>query len=401
MDVSTFNSLRYSSDPQADEVFEKLMHANDLATVNKHFLTLTKNDSSLVGLPDYFQEYLRSTSQLPSWYDPQKIKIAEELYSLYGLEISMILLFKSLPQSYCCAKGAKVLHSTGRLSKEQQSFNKYSRRIMETSQFVMHVLSPKAFANSGAAIITTQKTRLIHASIRYYIKKYGWDSATYGEPINQQDMIGTLMSFSALIIEGLEMLNIKWTAKQQDAFVHCWNVVGYILGVKPELLPANYKEALDIGYRVFNDQKATSPEGVELADALVSFIQHIIPGTTFDCIPNEMIHFFLGEENATILGIKREFGLQDVLPGFFKFAWGISDDLKDHSALVRAIAKPFSKMVLQGIMFSYSNTKGMSMLIPPSLKENWEIHTGWINSMVWPSILGRRIVIQKKITTTE
>jgi hypothetical protein len=385
----------------ADEVFEKLILANELTIVNSQFLSLTKNDSLATGLPDYFQDYLRSTSQLPSWYDPQKIKIAEDLYSLYGLEISMMLLFKSLPQSYCCAKGAKVLSSTGRLSKEQQSFNKYSRRIMETSYFVMQVLSPKAFADSGSAIITTQKTRLIHASIRYYIKKYGWDSATNGEPINQQDMIGTLMSFSALIIEGLEMLNIKWTEKQQDAFIHCWNVIGYILGVKEELLPANYKEAMDIGYRVFNDQKAASQEGKELADALVSFIQHIIPGTSFDSIPNEMIHFFLGEENATLLGVKREKnGLQDSLPGLFKFAWGISDELKDHSAIVRAIAKPFSKMVLQGVLFSYSNNRGLSLLIPPSLKDNWEMHTGWINSIVWPSILGRRIVIQRKITTT-
>ena len=46
--------------------------------------------------------------------------------------------------------------------------------------------------------------RLLHASIRYLIQHHDptW-KAEYGLPVNQEDMVGTLLSFSSLIIDGL------------------------------------------------------------------------------------------------------------------------------------------------------------------------------------------------------
>src|SRR5204862_1056248 len=144
------------------------------------------------------------------------------------------------------------------------------------------------------------------------------------------------MSFSALVVEGLEMLNIHWTTEEKDAFIHCWNVAGYILGIKPELLPANYEEAIAAGYIILDDQKGYSQEGQELAEALISFIHYVIPGNLFDGIAEDMICFFLGPDNIKYLGIKRTDGfIQKRLPIIYKLLGGVSDDLKDHSMLVR------------------------------------------------------------------
>jgi hypothetical protein len=399
IDNNFLKDLRKHADPAADEVVKYFIENNQLETVNRILFSLTRNGSKPEHSPEYLTDFLTKTSILPTWIDYKKVKKAQELYLLYGLQISLILFCKSLPQSYCCPKGVKVLHSTGRLSNDP-TFKKYARRIMETSQFVMNVLLKGSFEKDGAAIITAQKVRLLHSSIRYYLKKHSWDGTTHGEPINQEDMLGTLISFSGLVIEGLERMNIFWTSEEREALIHTWNVVGFILGVNPEHLPKNYEEAIVIGHAIFDDQKGYSKEGQELAEALISFIHYIVPGNLFDGVAENMISYFLGPENCRYIGLEEDDSfIHKKLPVIYKLLGGVSDGLKDNSALIRGIVKPFSKMILQGILLSYNDHKEATILIPPSLQKNWELKTGWKDTFACPDVFGRRLAIQKKINT--
>src|SRR6478735_7047150 len=99
MDSNFLKSLRGEMDPLADEVVRRIMDNKELEVINRLFLNLEHNSSGTEKLPAYFQEYLSKTSQLPAWIDSKKMRKAQELYQLHGLEISMALLFKSLPQS--------------------------------------------------------------------------------------------------------------------------------------------------------------------------------------------------------------------------------------------------------------------------------------------------------------
>ncbi|TDH17923.1 DUF2236 domain-containing protein [Segetibacter sp. 3557_3] len=399
MDSNFLQTLRTHTDPEADEIASYFIQNNQLETLNRILFSLTHNGSKPEKAPENLTHFLTKTAELPQWIDYKKIRKAQELYLLYGLEISLILFCKSLPQSYCCPKGVKVLHSTGRLSNDP-SFTKYSRRIMETSQFVMNVLTKGSFDKEGKAIITAQKVRLLHGSIRYYLKKHGWDNTTNGEPINQEDMLGTLISFSGLVIEGLEKMKITWTDEEKEALIHTWNVVGYILGVDPNYLPANYKEAIRLGHAIFDDQKGYSSEGQELTEALISFIHYIIPGNVFDGLAESMVYFFLGPENSSYVGLKPDDSfLHKKLPLIYKVLGKASDTLKDNSALIRGVARPFSKLMLQGILLTYNDHKEATILIPPSLQKNWELKTGWKDTFACPDVFGRRLAIQKKINT--
>src|SRR6201999_3276000 len=125
----------------------------------------------------------------------------QEVFACYGPQICLCLLCKSLPEAYACAKGAQVLYRTGRLTDQDGTMRTFTRRLMETSQFVVNVCIPGGLEPNGKGIVTSQKVRLIHAAIRYFIKKGEWDVATLGEPINQEDMAGTLQSFSTLILQ--------------------------------------------------------------------------------------------------------------------------------------------------------------------------------------------------------
>lgn len=389
-------------DPEADSVMKLMIENNQLNAVNKILFSLKNNFYDPSPFPSYLRDYLEKTSELPKWMDWNKIKMAQELYALYGLEISMILFFKSLPESYCCPKGVKVLHSTGRLSQDP-TFKKFTRRIVETSQFVMNVLSHDSFNPEGSAIITIQKIRLIHASIRYYLlSKHGWESETFGQPINQEDMVGTLMSFSALVIEGLELLNIHWTDEEKDAFIHTWNVTGYILGVDPSLLPKNHKEASELGYLIFDDQKGYSQEGQELTQALVEFIHYILPGNLFDGVAETLIEYFIGADKIGYLGLKQEESFfEKRLPVILRFISGHTGEIKDHSKIIQSLVKPFARLILNGILLSYNDLKGPAILIPPSLQQNWKLGTDWETKPLSPEILGLRLAIQKKINKFE
>lgn len=51
-----------------------------------------------------------------------------------------------------------------------------------------------------------------------------------GQPVNQEDMAGTLSSFSASVLHGLEWLGIKGSDEECQGYQHLWKYVGYYLG---------------------------------------------------------------------------------------------------------------------------------------------------------------------------
>src|SRR5436190_19317604 len=98
---------------------------------------------------------------------------------------------------------------------------KMMRRLLETSQMVINVMSEGGLDLNGAGIITVKKVRLYHAAIRYFLLNSGrdsaaWDSEVYGKPINQEEMAGTLMAFSALVINGLTQVGVELTKEQKE-----------------------------------------------------------------------------------------------------------------------------------------------------------------------------------------
>ncbi|CAD7923288.1 unnamed protein product [Amoebophrya sp. A25] len=66
-----------------------------------------------------------------------------------------------------------------------------------------------------------------------------FDFEKYGEPINQAELIGTLLGSSVLLLHGLEEMSFgaKIPQKQKEGFVHLWRVVGYLFGIRDELNP--------------------------------------------------------------------------------------------------------------------------------------------------------------------
>jgi hypothetical protein len=178
----------------------------------------------------------------------------------------------------------------------------FTRRLMETAQFVVNAFSPYGLNPKGKGVVSAQKVRLILAAIRYYIRKYGF-APKYGEPINQQDMAGTLQSFSTLILEGLETMKIDLTEKEKDGYYRTWRVVGHLMEVDEQLNPPTHQEGLALGNAIFKDQMEPSMEGAALTKAVCNFMTEMMPGNIFKNTHEAIIRHLVGEDVAKNLGL--------------------------------------------------------------------------------------------------
>ncbi|UKN02041.1 DUF2236 domain-containing protein [Paracrocinitomix mangrovi] len=370
-----FAQFRLQSDPLADEVIAKILSVGDQSNINAVFKTLRNNaDVDQTELPAVIQAYFRQTEILPDWTDPELLKIGEDVFARFGPQVSMCLLCKSLPEAYACANGAKVLYTTGRMTEHQGSLKMFTRRLMETSQFVMNVCSKGGMEPGGNGIVTAQKVRLIHASIRYFILKHGWDTQQFGLPINQQDMAGTLQSFSTLVLEGLEKLDIQLSEEEKQGYYHSWRVVGHIMGLDDRLNPVSHKDGFKLGKAILADQVKGSEEGEELTKAVIDFMKGLMPGNLFDYTPEVLIRYLVGDEIAKELGVNHHNSLIELIaPRLLGHLFHEMSEIEDKVHFIKTLAENFNGKLLQGMLNHFNEDKQVRFYIPPDLKHNWKL----------------------------
>jgi hypothetical protein len=399
-------AYRNETDLLADEVTRKIIEGGDSRNVNSFYREMVKNTTlPPESMPSYVREYFIETAKLPDFADKHLIKAGQDAFKKYGLEISMMLLCKSLPASYACANGAEVLYRTGRLNEKNGSLHPFTRRLMETSQFVINVMCEGGIEANGTGIRTAQKVRLMHASIRYFLTSSGdWDELVLGKPINQEDMAGTLMDFAVYPIEGLEQIGMDLTEEEKEGYYHIWRLIGHVMGVNPALIPENFAKGSDLGHAILNHQKRGSEAGRELTKACTDFLEKITPGTIFDFYPQILVRYLIGNELADMTGVKDyPDHLENFLERLTKVIFGRVDGALDRNGLISRLAKRFNTKLLEGMINYFNNDKQMNFYIPPSLQENWfpkDREERWEDVIDTPEILGYRIALQKRFFKT-
>lgn len=295
------DKLRQQKDPAADAVVRNIFEQGTVTAVNELLGKIFRTDEPIPpGLPELARDYFHATEALPTWADPAKLAVAEQLFTRAGWEIAAALFCSSLPQAYAAAKGARVLTQTQEMTRRTQ------QRIFETAQFVFDVMDPGGFAKDGRGIRTAQKVRLMHAAIRHLTLSRAdkrWDSAAFGQPINQEDLAGTLLTFSIVPLNALPRLGTKASAEEAEAWIHAWNVVGHFLGIDEALMARDVAEAEALMERIRARQWAPSPEGRTLIKPLIQMMKDHFPGTLMDGFPVAMVRHLAGDHCANLLGL--------------------------------------------------------------------------------------------------
>ena len=309
-----FDRLRFKKDSLADRAVQVLVTDANFA----------KEINSWKSIPDSLPADF--SLELTQYFDFYKNKLAESSISKNeyaqtfferngGLYLAM-LGFYSLPYCYAFADGAQVL------IRSQRILDQIGERLGETTRFVLNIFKPESFASQDEAFLTCAKVRLIHAYSRYYIQMHAtnWDSA-FGEPINQEDLLGTNLAFSHIVLRGMTKLGFGPTPKEHQALLLYWKWIGELMGVETNLWPTTVKEAFELDRLIRRRHMKPSEAGKKLTRALMEFYQKNVPDSLLTSQLESMLAFFLGKEASKAVGISSQTPVSgDILGLFLKFS---------------------------------------------------------------------------------
>ncbi len=292
-------TFRHVGDPAADAVIAAVAAEGGHEAVGPLMKFLTDyEDFGFEGKSNAVQKFIGSQVIFPNFTDRQLFDAGIVFFWKHYQVISLLLGTYSLPYCYAGANGAQVLWISERI--RHNTF----QRLEETGAFVFGVMQERDWDN-GVNFQRVAKIRLLHAAIRWYTLSGGrWDDA-WGHPICQEDMAATNLSFSYIAIKGFRKLGISLSKEDEEAYLHLWNVIGYLLGVDPELLPTNMLEAFRIEKGIATRQFTASEAGQGLTLALLRAIEKQIGSPSLQNLPAAQMRFFLGEETADMLAVPK------------------------------------------------------------------------------------------------
>ncbi|HEY2749534.1 MAG TPA: oxygenase MpaB family protein [Polyangia bacterium] len=360
-------AMRNEGDALADAVVREIFNEGDQAAVDDVFAKITRSDEPIPpGLPKRALAYFESTAALPPWADKEQIATAQRMFTRDGWATAAALFTSSLPQAYAARNGARVLIGTTGMIMHVE------RRIFETAQFVFDVLDEGAFGPAGRGLRAAQKVRLLHATIRHLtLRQAGWDPRAWGVPINQEDLAGTLMTFSCVVLDALRKLRVGYSDDEREAFLHAWKVVGHFMGVDERLLPRDVADGDALMESIRTTEWQASPEGAQLAAALVKMMQSFLPGRAFEGLPIAMMRELAGDHCADLLSLPPA--------GWTRRLVHAAEDLDqllgkgdDHSLVGRLLADASHKL-MEGLVGAFREGKQTKFRIPDALVHAWSL----------------------------
>jgi hypothetical protein len=219
--------------------------------------------------PAALRDLIEEATHVPAWVDWATCDRGGSLLLRAGPLGGAVLGTRSLVLGYASPGGNKPLVFSGRL-KEQAA-----RRINETARFVQAVCRPRGMRPFADGWQITLKVRLIHAQVRRMILAEGrWDAAAWGIPLNQHDLAGTTLLFSAVIIDGLRRLGMDIDAAEGESYIHLWRWVGRTIGVHPDVLPASEPEAMRLADLIETTMGEPDQDSRDLTRALFDAVFH-------------------------------------------------------------------------------------------------------------------------------
>ena len=384
-DDQFLDSLRLLGDGLADGCLDRLIATGNDSDFHGVFRHLNSNDGPLPeNLPEALRDFFEHT-KLPPEIDGQPIDHAQvargsAVFLRHALPSALILLAKSLPAGYAAPNLALILSLSDNLNRRPY------RRLMGVLQLLVNLSGKANFTHGGSGLITAQKLRLLHAGVRHLVPKHLPDyREKYQVPSNLEDMLGTIMGFSLLVIDGLAELGHALPPEDAEDFYYLWRVFAILMGIHPpgaphrgDFVPADVAEAHEF-YRAYARRHyrpaAENPEGAKLAQSLLDMMNMMLPQTPLrrlgmKIVPRIYMEMFLGREGMARVGIRpvRFLFLSKWLLKFtvrvWAWFWDKSDELSGNASIHENLSRIFFKTLIQrGVGHE------VTFSIPDSMKE--------------------------------
>ena len=281
-DDAFLDALRRQGDPPADAAVARLATDGGARTVGTIFRMLQANDTPLPeNAPGPVVEFMRASAGLPD-LDKARLPRGCAVFLRHAMPSVVVLLASSLPRGYAAPCLSEILSISRDLQRHPYD------RLMGVVQLLINISDADAFGPEGRAIVTGQKLRLLHAGVRLMTRHYRPHyEATFGVPVNHEDMLATIMGFSYLLIDGMRRLDLELRADEAEDLYYVWRVFALLMGIHPDgrphddtLIPASIAEAGEFyaSYvRRNNSLAAHNRYGVLLARDNLKMMEGLLP----------------------------------------------------------------------------------------------------------------------------
>lgn len=292
-------SYRQKGDTLADSLISSLyeIHQSKLGAVLMPFLhDFSRKEIS--NQDQITQDFFLNNKQIPSFFSIKSCTRSTDFFNRHQQTIGVILGCYSLPYCYLGEDGARVLEFSGRIKSE--TYN----RLKETGQFLKRTMNFDHW-ETGDVVFMLLKVRLLHAFWRFMILKSGKWNSSWGYPINQEDMLGTNLSFSWIVLKGLRKLGYDVDKVYEDSYLMHWAAVGLIMGLDEKLLVFSNSDAIKMDKIIAKRQFRPSVVGKELTNALFETFIKMAGSTIAGEFFKSQSRFLLGNQYSDWLGIPK------------------------------------------------------------------------------------------------
>ncbi len=211
-----------------------------------------------------FQAFLDHCKTVPGWVDFGELERGRRVFLRYAPLQGLVLLCSCLVEGYSFNKPAQVLVATGRLQKD------VTKRIYETGQLLHNMVGEGGIEPGSIGHRTLMEVRLVHSAVRQFLWRSGkWDVEKYDQPINQEDMAGTVLEFDFMVARGIEKLGVPLSDEEKRAMHYYWRYAGYLLGVDEALLTSTIEEQYILALQLMSHLYSPTPDSEKLAKALL------------------------------------------------------------------------------------------------------------------------------------
>jgi hypothetical protein len=378
LDDDLLDQMRTECDLPADRVVERHFD-EDKRSPRELFGALVRHPGDpTAARPGAVADYLAEQPPWPSWARPHLVEQGQGLFEQWGPQILSNLLFASLPAAYAAANGVQVLHLTARLATDPR------RRLLETTQMTVDAMTVGGLAVGATGYRTARRVRLMHAAVRYLIAHDPLVAHTcdenvperwcpdWGAPINQEDLVGTLLTFTVVVLDALHRSGVRVSPEDAEAYLHSWSLVGHLLGIRPDLLPLDVATGRAAWATITRRQYASSVAGRYMAAALERLAAGQMRPRLLAGLPRTTTRHLLGDDVGDLLGLPPA-NWTRVLFGPARRLMAVLSLGDQHDRLLRAATSYLNRRMVAGFLAMERGGDRAAFSVPHRLADAWSI----------------------------
>ncbi|HKS45461.1 MAG TPA: oxygenase MpaB family protein [Amycolatopsis sp.] len=304
--VRRFREFAQVTDPLADPVVAVF---GERPEVRRLFETaLYEGIDAVENAPVELENLFREVEATPYWLDYDRLERGAKAITRTGILGLFPLGDMSLMGGYLASRATKTLVATGEIE------DLASRRLIETAAWWIDVTTPGNLRRGETGYASALRVRLVHAHVRAAMRRRrDWDYEAWDEPVNQVQMVGTLLLFSLVFVFGTQLLGIRYSERERADILHLWRYVGWLIGVDEQLLPAGEEDAWRLFWLLTVTEFIPDEDSKRLARALVRSHGQVGDGLLGKIVSqlsvrvhSSISRLVLGKKNADFLEIPND-----------------------------------------------------------------------------------------------